>query len=55
MAGSKTGAVTTRLQKELWALYNHCYGHDLNLAVQESEAKNILQNMLDAVEEMIRL
>ena len=35
MAGCKTGVATTIRQKEPRALYTHCYGHALNLAVQE--------------------
>ena len=32
-AGCKTGVATTLLRKEPRALYTHCYGHALNLAV----------------------
>lgn len=56
MAGCKTGVATILLQKEPQALYTHCYGHALNLAVQESvQANLILGDTLDTVEEMTKL
>ena len=56
MAGCKTGVATTLLRKEPRALYTHCYGHALNLAVQESVKANcILRDTLDTVEEMTKL
>ena len=56
MAGCKTGVATTVLKKEPRALYTHCYGHVLNLAVQDSvKANHILQDTLDTVEEMTKL
>ena len=36
MSGCKTGVSTSLLRKEPRALYTHCYGHALNLAIQES-------------------
>uniref|UniRef100_H3A771 DUF4371 domain-containing protein n=1 Tax=Latimeria chalumnae TaxID=7897 RepID=H3A771_LATCH len=56
MAGCKTGVVTSLLSKEPRALYTHCYGHALNLAVQETVKKNhILRDTLDTIEEMMKL
>ena len=40
MAGCKTGVSTELLQKEPRALYTHCYGHALNLALQETVKSN---------------
>ena len=39
MAGCRTGVATTIQQQEPRALYTHCYGHALNLAVQDSVKK----------------
>lgn len=39
MAGCRTGVATTIQQQEPRALYMHCYGHALNLAVQDFEKK----------------
>ena len=48
MAGCKTGVSTTILRKEHRALYTHCYGHALNLAVQDAVKANvILRDALD--------
>ena len=56
MAGCKTGVSTTTLRKEHRALYTHCYGHALNLAVQDAVKANvILRDTLDTIEEMIKL
>ena len=56
MAGCNTGVATNILAKEPRALYIHCYGHALNLAVQETVKRNsILQDTLDTVEEMTKL
>ena len=56
MAGCKTGVSTTILQKEHRALYTHCYGHALNLAVQDAVKANvILRDTLDTIEEMTKL
>uniref|UniRef100_H3ADC1 DUF4371 domain-containing protein n=1 Tax=Latimeria chalumnae TaxID=7897 RepID=H3ADC1_LATCH len=56
MAGCKTGVATSLLSKEPRALYTHCYGHALNLAVQETVKKNhILRDTLDTIEEMTKL
>lgn len=56
MAGCRTGVATTLLQKEPRALYTHCYGHALNLSVQESVKANVLlRDTLDTVEEMTKL
>lgn len=56
MAGCRTGVATTIQQQEPQALYTHCYGHALNLAVQDSVKNNaILRDALDTVEEMTKL
>lgn len=56
MAGCRTGVATTIQQQEPRALYTHCYGHTLNLAVQDSVKNNaILRDALDTVEEMTKL
>ena len=52
---SDTGTI---LRKEYRALYTHCYGHDLNLAVQVAVKANvILRDTLDttSIEEMTKL
>ena len=47
---------TAILSKEPCALYSHCYGHALNLAVQDMMKGNkILRDTLDTVEEMTKL
>lgn len=56
MAGCRSGVATTLLLKEPQALYTHCYGHALNLAVQDTVKRNkILRDTLDTVEEMTKL
>ena len=56
MAGCRTGVATTLLHKEPRALYTHCYGHALNLAVQDSvKANSVLRDTLDTVQEMTKL
>ena len=42
MAGCRSGVATTLQQQEPRALYTHCYGHTLNLAVQDSVKKTML-------------
>ena len=57
MAGCKTYVSNTILQKEHTALYTHCYGHALNLAVQDAVKANvILRDTLDttSIEEMTK-
>ena len=50
-------AVSTKLlAKERRALYTHCYGHSLNLAVQDAvKANPIIRDALDTIEEMSKL
>ena len=56
MSGCKTGVSTSLLRKEPRALYTHCYGHALNLAVQEAVKANIiLRDTMDTIEEMTKL
>ena len=40
MAGCRTGVATTILERESRALYTHCCGHALNLAVQDTVKSN---------------
>ena len=50
MAGCRTGVATTIQQQEPRALYTHCYGHALNLAVQDSVKDNaILRDALEKI------
>ena len=58
MAGCKTYVSNTILQNEHRALYTHCHGHALNLAVQDAVKANvILRDTLDttSIEEMTKL
>ena len=56
MAGCRTGVATTLLQMEPRALYTHCYGHALNLAVKDAvKANSVLRYSLDTVGEMTKL
>ena len=56
MAGCRTGRETTIQPQEPQALYMHCYGHALNLAVQDSVKNNaILRDALNIVEEMTKI
>ena len=53
---AKPGVATKLLEKEPLALYTHCYGHALNLAIQETVKSNvIIRDTLDTVEEMTKL
>ena len=58
-ASSMAGCISTTiglLRKEYRALYTHCYGHALNLAVQDAVKANvILRDTLDTIEEMTKL
>ena len=40
MSGSKTGVATQIAREEERALYFHCFGHSLNLAVTDSVKKS---------------
>ena len=56
IAGCRTGVAMAIQQQEPQALYTHCYGYTLNLAVQDSVKNNaILRDTLDTVEEMTKL
>eukprot|EP00731_Ephydatia_muelleri_P014282 Em0008g2a len=56
MAGCRNGVSTKLLAKERQALYTHCYGHSLNLAVQDAvKANPIIRDALDTIEEMSKL
>ena len=55
-AGCRNGVSTKLLAKERRALYTHCYGHSLNLAVQDAvKANPIIRDALDTIEEMSKL
>ena len=56
MSGCRTGVATALCAKEPRALYSHCYGHALNLAIQDTVRGNsIVRYTLDTVEEMTKL
>ena len=56
MAGCRNGVSTKLLAKERRALYTHCYGHSLNLAVQDAvKANPNIRDALDTIEEMSKL
>ena len=56
VAGSRNGLKTQILQEELHALFTHCYGHLLNLAVADA-IKNLsfLQSNMDTTFEISKL
>ena len=56
MAGSKSGVAKKIMDLEPKALYTHCYGHALNLAVQDSiKHVKIMKDTLDTTHEIIKL
>ena len=56
MAGSKSGVATQILSEEPRALFTHCYGHSLNLAVCDSIKQcKIIQDALDVTHEITKL
>ena len=52
MSGAKHGTFTQILKEEERALYTHCYGHALNLAVGDSIRKSIMSDALDNCQEI---
>ena len=56
MSGSRRGTAIQFLAIEPRALYNHCYGHALNLAVGDTiEQIRLLRDTLDTCLEMSKL
>ena len=56
MAGSRKGVVTQIRALEPRAMYTHCYGHALNLAVSDTVKQNkILRDVLDITFEISKL
>ena len=56
MAGSKSDVATQILSEEPRALFTHCYGHSLNLAVCDSIKQcKIIQDALDVTHEITKL
>ena len=51
MSGSKSGGVATLLSEvKPKALYTHCYGHSLNLAIQDAQKElKVMRDTLDTV------
>lgn len=56
MSGSKKGVAVNLQRKEPKAVYTHCYGHSLNLAISDvvKEVK-VIKNTLDTVHEISKL
>ena len=53
MKGHKNGVVTQILQEERRALYTHCYGHSLNLAIADTVPEiKLLHDTLDTTSEI---
>ena len=56
MADCRNGSVIQICQEEERAVFTHCYGHALNLAVGDSVKQNkMLRDMLDTVRENSKL
>lgn len=56
MKGAKTGVAARIMQDEPRAIYIHCMGHSLNLAVQDTVKQNrVLKDCLDYSYELIKL
>ena len=56
MAGSRTGTATQLRQVEERAIFTHCYGHALNLAVADVvKESRIVRDVLDTVREITKL
>ena len=56
MSGSKTGVQSHFLQREPQALFTHCYGHSLNLAVGDALKNNkVCRDALDVAFEVSKL
>ena len=56
MRGEKGGLKTRILEVNQKALYVHCYGHSLNLAVQDTvKATRLIKDVLDTTFELTKL
>ena len=56
MKGHKKGVATQIFQEEGRALYTHCYGHSLNLAIADTVREiKLLQDTLDLTSEILKL
>eukprot|EP00731_Ephydatia_muelleri_P025509 Em0017g592a len=56
MAGSRTGTATQLHQVEERAIFTHCYGHALNLAVADVvKESRMVRDVLDTVREITKL
>ena len=56
MKGHKKGVATQILQEEGRALYTHCYGHSLNLAIADTVREiKLPQDTLDTTSEISKL
>jgi hypothetical protein len=56
MSGSRSGVATRILNEEKRALYTHCYGHALNLAVSDTVKKSkVCKDALETAFEITRL
>lgn len=56
MAGCRQGVATRITSLEPRALYTHCYGHSLNLAVQDTiKGIDVLEDTLNTVHEITKL
>lgn len=56
MRGERTGLKTRILEQNEKAIYVHCYGHSLNLAIQDAvRSVHLVKIMLDTTHELIKL
>ncbi len=56
MSSSRSGVAIQLSQLEPKAVYTHCYGHSLNLAIQDTlEGSKIMRDTLDTVYEITKL
>ena len=55
MAGAKGGVAAMIKSEEPRALFTHCYGHSLNLAVSDTLKKKILKDATDTLIEVTKL
>ena len=55
MAGSRNGTATQICQAEKCAVFKHCYGHALNLAVADVKQIKLVRDGLDTVGEILKL
>lgn len=56
MSGKNSGLKTLVLKVNKKALYTHCFGHSLNLAVQDTVKQiTVIRDVLDATYEVTKL